>query len=220
MVGVAFGDGKPGALTGGLPSGGNPGDVLYKRSANPFDAVWQPQLTPIFMTSGTADMNDYKTAGIYYFSGSTLSNVPNGATSGWLVVLVNHTGTSIKQIWNRLGTNPTSFLDTYVRLYTSGAWGAWAALNSRYYGSHSVRGVGVGISSSEIAFQVPWENPTGVTPGAPTSLSGSVTGIGTMTVSNDTSRTNKDSIGFLLTKSGTTITIGRAYYCLVSFTLS
>lgn len=219
MVGVAFGDGKPGALTGGVPSGGNPGDILYKKSANAFDSAWQPQLTPIYITSGTADLNDYKTSGIFYFSGDvTITNVPNSAVNGWLVVLVASNG-AVKQLWHRHGSNPKTFLDTYVRLYASSAWGTWATLNDRYYGSHTVRGTGVGISTTQIAFHVPWRNPKGETPSAPTSLSGAVTGIGSMTVSNDTSRTTKDSIGFLLTKSGTTITSGRAYHCEVTFTL-
>ena len=67
MVGIVFGDGKPGGFDGGFPSGGNLGDVLFKNSSNPFDTSWKPQLTPIIISSGTANLNDYTTPGLYFF---------------------------------------------------------------------------------------------------------------------------------------------------------
>lgn len=77
------------------------------------------------ITTGTADLNDYKTAGLYYFStGVTISNQPNNAVDGWLTVYVTPTNT-VKQVWQRVGSNPTNFKDFYMRLYASGAWGSW-----------------------------------------------------------------------------------------------
>lgn len=82
-----------------------------------------------YITSGSADLNNYTTAGIYCFVyGVTLSNVPNNAVDGFLVVLPTGDG-SVKQLWHRAGSNPTTFKDEYVRLYGNGAWGNWSQIS-------------------------------------------------------------------------------------------
>lgn len=81
----------------------------------------------INITSGTHDLNDYTTPGLYYFSnGATLSNVPNGAVNGWLWVLAVNTGSVRKQIWIRHGSNPTTTKDFFMRFLSGGTWGNWA----------------------------------------------------------------------------------------------
>ena len=79
--------------------------------------------------TGAADLNNYRTEGKYFFSGGDgmLTNTPNGAVNGWLEVFVDqynpHRG--VKQIWHRYGSNPATFMDEYIRLYTNGTWGSW-----------------------------------------------------------------------------------------------
>ena len=79
--------------------------------------------------SGAADLNNYRTEGKYFFSGGNnmLTNAPNGAINGWLEVFVDQYSPArgVKQIWHRYGSNPTTFMDEYIRLYASGAWGSW-----------------------------------------------------------------------------------------------
>lgn len=88
---------------------------------------------------------------------------------------------------------------------------------SSYYGTYSVRGVGVGITTSQVAFTYPAYNPLGETPTG-TVNSGAMTGVGNATsVAWDTTRTNAYGIGILLNHSG--ITVGRAYYCLANITV-
>ena len=128
MVGIVFGDGKPGGFDGGLPSGGNLGDVLFKNSNNPFDTVWKPQLSPIIISSGTANLNDYTTPGIYYFAyGVSLSNVPNNAVDGFLMVLADDDRTVVKQIWYRIGDVTNTHKDMYERTFWS-TWSSWSEI--------------------------------------------------------------------------------------------
>lgn len=86
-----------------------------------------------------------------------------------------------------------------------------------YYGSHTIRAVGTAISSTQIIVVIPLLNPDGDTPTV-SSISGSVNGIGTVTTSLDSSRTNKDAVSFTLTSSG--LTNHYSYLCRVDFTLS
>lgn len=85
------------------------------------------------ITSGTANMNDYKTEGRYYFSqGVTLSNTPNGAVNGWLQVLPSN-GTIVKQIWYRHGSangSPPTYTDFYERVYSGSSWFAWERITT------------------------------------------------------------------------------------------
>lgn len=87
------------------------------------------------------------------------------------------------------------------------------------YGRHSVRVTGVCVSASEVLVFVPWtwygETLPTITP-----TSGAMTGVGTVTATLDSTRTNKDEICFKLTKSGTTFTNHYAYACQVDFTIS
>ena len=86
-----------------------------------------------------------------------------------------------------------------------------------YYGSHAVRAVGMAISSSAIIVTIPWLNPDNETPSV-SNISASVTGIGSVTASVDSTRTNKDAVAFSLSSSG--LTNHYAYLCYISFTLS
>ena len=86
-----------------------------------------------------------------------------------------------------------------------------------YYGGHTIRAVGMAISTSQIIVTVPLLNPDGETPTV-SSISASVNGIGSVTASLDSSRTNKDAISFSLSSSG--LTNHYAYLCRVDFTLS
>lgn len=84
-----------------------------------------------YITSGTHNLNNYKSEGMWYFStGATLSNQPNSAANGWLQVLSDRAGNgvSVKQIWYRHGSNPTTFKEEYVRLFASGSWGSWVKM--------------------------------------------------------------------------------------------
>ncbi len=77
------------------------------------------------ITTASEDLDNYKTAGIYYFSTSyTPTNIPAGV-NGWLLVLT-YGSSAIKQVWFRHGTATTNDFQTYVRVYGSGAWGDWA----------------------------------------------------------------------------------------------
>lgn len=82
-----------------------------------------------YITSGTHNLNDYTTAGIYCFVyGVTLSNVPNNAVDGFLVVLPDGED-SVKQLWHRTGGTTNTFKDEYVRLCGNGVWGDWAQIS-------------------------------------------------------------------------------------------
>ena len=86
-----------------------------------------------YITSGTHNLNNYKSEGMWYFStGTTLSNQPNSAVNGWLQVLPDRASgaASVKQIWYRHGSNPTTFKDEYVRLFASGSWGSWEKITT------------------------------------------------------------------------------------------
>lgn len=97
------------------------GTTTYKAALNALPYSFQ-----VNITSGSHDLDDYKTAGLYYFSqGATISNAPNNAGNGWLTVYVDNTGTLFKQVWQRLGSNPNNFKDFYMRLYQGGGWGDW-----------------------------------------------------------------------------------------------
>lgn len=83
------------------------------------------------ITSGTHDLNDYTTPGLYYFSsGATLTNAPNSAVNGWLWVLAANNSVR-KQIWIRHGSNPNTTKDFYMRFY-SGSWGDWFGWMNRW----------------------------------------------------------------------------------------
>lgn len=88
-----------------------------------------PYASQVNITSGTADLNDYTAAGLYHFQyGVTLLNAPNSAANGWLTVLRSPDG-NVKQIWERQGSNPTTFKDVFIRLGDGTEWGSWWAVS-------------------------------------------------------------------------------------------
>lgn len=89
------------------------------------DGVDVSKLAMQFYDSGSQNLNDFKSRGLYYFgTGCTLSNVPNSAVNGWLTVIDNGLGVC-KQYWHRHGSIPTTFKDEYFRYYNSSAWSDW-----------------------------------------------------------------------------------------------
>lgn len=75
------------------------------------------------------DLNDFKTAGEYYFDNShTPTNIPNSNNNGVLIVI--ETDSIIKQIWMRHGTKDSNDYNTYVRTYYSSSnnWSIWHPL--------------------------------------------------------------------------------------------
>lgn len=79
---------------------------------------------------GEIDLNDNKTTGMFYFSsGVTLSNAPNSATDGFLMVFTDANADIVKQIWFRVGTNPNTSRDAYERLYANSTWGDWTEIS-------------------------------------------------------------------------------------------
>lgn len=68
------------------------------------------------------NLNDLKTAGLYYASGNPL-NAPNSATNGFVLVIGDATRT--KQEWFRYGTIGTNDHQTYVRTFSTDTWSNW-----------------------------------------------------------------------------------------------
>lgn len=103
---VLFGDG-----TWGMPSADDVGAISYKTLSSGYD------------------LDNLKTAGLYYASG-TPQHAPQNATNGY--VLVIGAGGSVKQMWFRHGTLGSSDFFTYIRTYITNAWGNWyQVINSK-----------------------------------------------------------------------------------------
>ena len=81
------------------------------------------------VTTKNTDLNDYKTSGSYFFSGSyTPANIPSGS-NGWLLVLANSSGSMVKQLFFRAGSLTTDH-QTYLRTYINGSgWSGWHTIN-------------------------------------------------------------------------------------------
>lgn len=104
-------------------------------TATPLNATNLNSLSNSIIVSQTGtDLNDYTTAGTYYFDGShTPTHIPTGLVNGWLQVL-DSGSTTIKQIWYRQGTNNDNDFETYVRTKnSSGSWGKWNPINNGIY---------------------------------------------------------------------------------------
>lgn len=112
------------------------------------------------ITSGSANLNDYTTPGLYWFSsGTTLSNAPNSAVDGYLEVLKTTYTATYKQYWHRSGSyNPSSpftgsYQDEYFRFYGENGWSPWVkiAVDVDYKIYNSVTDVGLTSGSATIA---------------------------------------------------------------------
>lgn len=85
-----------------------------------------------YISSGNVDINTYQTTGKYYFGGeASLTNAPNGAVNGWLIVL-QWMG-SIKQLWFRYGSLPSTHKDFYFRTCVSYTWSDWIKVVDETY---------------------------------------------------------------------------------------
>lgn len=119
--------------------------------ADGFDGATYNQIDII---SGTHDLNDYKTPGLYYFKyGVTLSNQPNSATMGWLVVL-NGGANGVKQTWRRLtSSSSTGYKDEYIRIWDGSQWSGWTklAVDVSYKIYNSVTDIGLTSGSATIS---------------------------------------------------------------------
>ena len=71
-------------------------------------------------------LDNFKTPGVYSFSGTNLpSDSPNGY-SGWLVVLAwDKSNTEVKQIWMARGVRGVHDGDIFVRMCLGTVWGQW-----------------------------------------------------------------------------------------------
>ena len=80
--------------------------------------------------TGEFNLNNFNTFGFHWFKGNTtLTNQPNGAVNGWLMVLDSEA--TVKQVWFRSGTPNSTDYETYVRTYTTGdGWGEWKPLHN------------------------------------------------------------------------------------------
>lgn len=88
----------------------------------------------VINTSGSANLNNYTIEGYYYFSSNvTLSNVPNSAVNGWLLVLPTD-GNYVKQIWMRLGStsgSPPTYTQIYERVGNGTTWYDWERVTTQ-----------------------------------------------------------------------------------------
>lgn len=93
-------------------------------TTTPITAERLNKLDKVITAPQTANLNDYTTTGVYYFSaGGTITNVPAGV-NGWLIVIDSPGVGAIKQIWLRHGTANTNDFETYVRTLAT-TWSNW-----------------------------------------------------------------------------------------------
>lgn len=80
------------------------------------------------VTTATANLNNYKEEGRYFFTTSTaITNSPDGSGNGWLEVLKGDTD-CIKQLFYRYGTANSSDYIIYERTYMVDTWSDWKRL--------------------------------------------------------------------------------------------
>lgn len=115
-----------------LPANGGNADTVDGKHAAEFAlADHIHNVTPV--TVANANLDDYRTAGIYSFAaGYQPVNRPEGNSNGWLVVIpwnANATVGTIKQFWLRHGTVGTNDHFLYVRTRTADhGWSSWATV--------------------------------------------------------------------------------------------
>ena len=103
------------------------GGLAIPNYIKPYLPIIDVEQNYLVNTTGT-DLNDYREAGIYYFTSNyTPTNIPVGV-NGWLMVLKPPGDAHVKQLWFRQGTNGTNDFDTYIRQYSASAWSSWTKL--------------------------------------------------------------------------------------------
>ena len=76
------------------------------------------------VTAAGGNLNNYTTAGLYYFSADyTPSNIPAGVNG--LLEVKQMKPNFVKQIWHRHGTVNNNDYETYIRSYVEGTWSVW-----------------------------------------------------------------------------------------------
>ena len=147
------------------------------------DAAVAPCATRV-ATAGT-DLDDYKTAGIFYFSENfTPANIPVGVNGYLIVITAEGYGTAatttVKQIWMRVGTLLTTSMMNYYRSWANGSgWSVWQRmLNVGYNGTDFAVGSATSpvyiTSTGAVAECSLAAGPTG--PTGPTGPASTVTG--------------------------------------------
>lgn len=117
------------------------------------------------ITNGTANLDDYKVSGIYYFSSGVDLHMAPGV-SGWLMVFGSDdksTTAPTKQVWFRHGTVQENDYQTFVRTYSnySKVWSEWAQLvmvtNNQQSGKETVFIKGGSVKTVNVAFDTPFQ---------------------------------------------------------------
>lgn len=123
------------------------GTTTYKTPLNSLPYAFQ-----VDITSGEHDLNDYTTAGLYYFkSDTTLTNSPFASADGWLTVYVSSNGTYIKQVFQREGTLSSTYKGFYLRLCGNGTWSAWSKVTPDLPLAISDGGTGAATATAALA---------------------------------------------------------------------
>lgn len=108
------------------------------------------QMRATTVTTAGTDLNNYTSAGVYYFSSANAPlNSPLANSYGVLIVIV-YTDTARKQIWLRHATGEPMSDYTYIRTYRSSAWGTWQKYAlAETEDVENVKQLAVGTSSSQ-----------------------------------------------------------------------
>lgn len=95
----------------------NPTGMLKTDEEKGVTTSEQDSLSAMSVLASGTNLNSFRKAGTYYFSGSyTPSNIPTGV-NGILQVITNNERTLVKQIWFRHGTINSNDTQTWIRTY-------------------------------------------------------------------------------------------------------
>ena len=82
-------------------------------------------------TSGTHNLNTFRSPGIYYFSGSTtLTNAPTGSADGFLLVFRTDSPSYNKQVWLRYGNTSGGYEEVWTRIDWNNTFSEWRRIDS------------------------------------------------------------------------------------------